>query len=71
MLVGRQQILASLASISRKYGADFWDFSDLAPISGDTRFFVDSMHMNDRGASAFSEVLGRRVAVWLTHHPSK
>jgi hypothetical protein len=71
MVVGRTQMLASLAGIARKYDADFWDFSDLAPISGDTRFFYDSTHLNARGASAFSEVLGRRLAAWLTHRPRK
>lgn len=70
MVEGLAEIRSSLAAISRKYDAEFWDFSGLEPISGDTRYFFDSTHMNGSGAKAFSEVLGRRLAAWLAQHPA-
>jgi hypothetical protein len=68
MVVNRTQLMAGFAGIAERHGAVFWDLSDLAPISGNTWYFSDSMHMNTRGASAFSEVLGRRLAAWLADH---
>jgi hypothetical protein len=66
----RAQIMATFAELARRHGAEFWDMSDLAPFSGSTSYFLDSLHLNLRGATAFSEVLGQRLAAWLVgRHP--
>jgi hypothetical protein len=69
MVDGLNQIRASFAAVARKYNAEFWDFTDLEPVSRDTRYFFDSTHMNARGATVFSEVLGARLAARLGQHP--
>lgn len=70
MVVGRPELMARFAELGRRHGAAFWDLSDLAPISGNKRYFFDSIHMNRSGATAFSEVLGHRIAAWLADgHP--
>ena len=68
MVAGRTQLMAKLAELAERHGAVFWDYSDLASISGSTQFFFNSTHMNGRGASLFSEVLGQRLAAWLALH---
>lgn len=64
-LRGREAIMAEYAALAKRQGAVFWDYSLLAPIAGDTKNFKDAHHLNRRGANAFSEVLGKRLAEWL------
>ena len=64
-LQGREEIMAEYAAIAARQGGVFWDYSSYAPIANDTANFKDAHHLNRRGASAFSEVLGQRLAEWL------
>ena len=64
-LHGREAIMAEYAALAKRQGAVFWNYSLLAPIAGDTTSFKDAHHLNRRGAHAFSEVLGKRLAEWL------
>lgn len=65
MLRGQAELMAIYAGLARRHGAIFWDLSDLPPISGSTSYFFDYEHLNQRGAAAFSEALGERLAAWL------
>jgi hypothetical protein len=60
------RIRAAFADLALLHGAEFWDMGDIPSISGDTGDFFEPDHMNRRGATAFSELLGARLAAWLS-----
>lgn len=66
---GREELMTTFASLATKHSAVFWDYSLYAPIGGDTANFKDASHLNRRGANAFSEVLGKRLAESMNSAP--
>ena len=58
---GRTELMSAIAAAAARQKARFVDFSSFMPIAGSTEYFVDHLHMNSRGAAAFSEALGK----WL------
>jgi hypothetical protein len=56
----RPQILSGLQSLAEEFRAPFWDYSQ-EPISCERTNFYNSSHLNRKGATAFSELLGTRL----------
>ena len=48
-------------SLSKARGIPYYDFSSI-PMSKDTTFFYDAIHLNLRGAEAFTDTLARSIA---------
>lgn len=58
--VNRDQLFRLFKEIAQREQIPFWDFSSSAVCKQRT-YFVDSQHLNRRGASAFSTELGERL----------
>lgn len=56
----REEILQRARALSAKFGAEFWDYSD-SPICRDRANFYNSQHLNQSGATLFSDDLGKRL----------
>lgn len=61
--------IARIRQTAIEEGAEFWDYSALEPVSGSNYYFGDPFHLNYRGASEFSEAIGKRIREWLERHP--
>jgi hypothetical protein len=57
----RREVLQTIRDLSVREHVPFWDYSD-DPISSDQANFYNSQHLNERGATAFSRSLARRLA---------
>jgi hypothetical protein len=56
----RGQILADLRAIATEFRVPLWDFSGEA-VGGMREYFYNSQHLNRKGATAFSQMLGERL----------
>jgi hypothetical protein len=67
MTSNREEILARIDAISRRYGATFIDYSD-SPISARRDYFYNSQHLNATGAEAFTRDLASRLQTSVGIH---
>jgi hypothetical protein len=65
----RPQIISSLQSLADEFRAPFWDYSH-DPISSEKDCFYNSSHLNQKGATAFSKLVGARLAREFGLHQS-
>lgn len=61
--LNRPAVFTRLTELASRHDVTLWDYSD-HPLSHDMHAFVNSQHLNARGAQAFSEALGARLASW-------
>ncbi len=49
-----------LQNVADRNGIEFWNYSDYKPILSDMRYFVDPVHINNKGAEIFTRaIIGR------------
>lgn len=53
--------LDSIQAVCRSYGLSYWDFSTDARFDGHPELFRDNSHLNETGASVFTELLADRI----------
>jgi hypothetical protein len=58
----RNEIFAAFQSLANEFQAPFWDYSS-DPISRDRSFFYNSQHLNQNGATLFSQKFANRLAL--------
>lgn len=64
----RAAIVEQMQAIAKAQDAEFWDFSD-DPICKDHKNFYNSQHLNALGAEKFSQMLGKRLADYVSGSP--
>jgi len=62
----REEVFTKIRQIADSYGVEFIDYS-ADPICDDRSLFYNSQHLNRRGATLFSEKLGKRLRVVTTN----
>ncbi|MEO7299883.1 MAG: hypothetical protein ABI042_15050 [Verrucomicrobiota bacterium] len=65
----RSEIFNAFHSMANAFQAPVWDYSQ-DPISADKNCFYNSQHLNQNGASLFSEKVGNRLANYYYSNPS-
>jgi hypothetical protein len=67
LTANRREIISAFREISAEFRVPFWDYSQ-DPISSERDCFYNSSHLNRKGATAFSELVGTRLARELGLH---
>ena len=62
--VGTSEVFSPIKQLCNQYGVEFWDYYS-SELFQRKDFFKEKMHMNDKGAHAFSERLGTELKTFL------
>ncbi len=65
--LNRDDVLANCRKIAADHGIDFLVFDDL-PFLNDTGYFIDSNHLNAKGAALYTDALAQKLQDSALHH---